>query len=274
MDPRHKLSDDSAELELCKHITSNDFTACLREEGFERCQVEKVQDCHIAKSHIEDIRRRKGLDLPEGQESTANVEDLENPLDVLSDQLYSKPTHFLLELIQNPDDNSYNTETPTISFNTVDGCLRIACNENGFSPANVEAVCRIKKSTKKNRSEGFTGEKGIGFKFVFKIADVVWISSRAYTFKFDRNARLGMIAPIWDDFPVSVTSDETHFHLQLSREKNRQAEKDLIKQLRVFDSTILLFLRKLKKLEIIVSDEDWMKRFTSQITRIDSNVHG
>lgn len=170
--------------------------------------------------------------------------------------------------------NSYNIETPTISFNTVEGCLRIACNENGFSPANVEAIFRIEKSTKENRSEGFIGEKGIGFKSVFKIADVVWISSRAYTFKFDRNARLGMIALIWDDFPVSVASDETHFHLQLSRDKDCQAEKDLIKQLRVFDSTILLFLRKLKKIEIIVSDEDWMKRFTNQITRMDSNAHG
>lgn len=274
MDSQHRLSNHSAELELSKPTTSYDAAARLREEGLEHCNEEKVHDSVIPERHIEDIRRSKGLDLPEGQESSANVEDLENSLDVLSDQLYSKPTHFLLELIQNADDNSYNAETPTISFNSIEGDLRICCNEKGFSPANVEAICRIKKSTKKNRSEGFIGEKGIGFKSVFKIADVVWISSGGYTFKFDRNARLGMIAPIWEGFPVLVAPDETHFHLQLSREKDCQAEKNLIKQFRVFDSTILLFLRKLKIIEIEVSDKDWMKRFTNKITRTDSNAYG
>ncbi len=274
MDPLHERSSSSAELDLSEHATGYGSTTCHPEEELEHCVVEDVDERKIAKRHVEEIRKSKGLDLPEGQESAANIEDLESSLDVLSDQLYSKPTHFLLELIQNADDNSYDAETPAISFNSIEGDLRIACNENGFSPANVEAICRIKKSTKKNRSEGFIGEKGIGFKSVFKIANVVWISSRGYTFKFDRNARLGMIAPIWGDFPVPVAPGETHFHLQLSRDKDCQAENDLIKQLRIFDSTILLFLRKLKKIEIEVSDKDWMKRFTNQITRTDSNAHG
>jgi Histidine kinase-, DNA gyrase B-, and HSP90-like ATPase len=227
-----------------------------------------------AKDHIAWIRRSKGLDLREGQESGANVEDLEKALDVLSDQLYSQPTHFLLEFIQNADDNYYEDVRPTISFTSAHGHLRIDCNEIGFAPANVEAICRIGKSTKKDRSKGFIGEKGIGFKSVFKIADAVWISSKAYTFKFDRSAQLGMIAPIWEGFPGDVRADVSQFYLQLSQEKGSQDEKDLLKQLRFFDSTLLLFLRKLKKIEIFVNDIDWKKRFTNYITRTDTIAYG
>jgi Histidine kinase-, DNA gyrase B-, and HSP90-like ATPase len=227
-----------------------------------------------AKNHVALIRRNKGLDLLEDHESSANVEDLEKALDVLSDQLYSQPTHFLLEFIQNADDNSYYDVTPTISFTNANGHLRIDCNEAGFAPTNVEAICRIGKSTKKDRSKGFIGEKGIGFKSVFKIADVVWISSQAYSFKFDRNAQLGMIAPIWETFPGEMKADNSQFYLQLSKEKESQAEKDLLKQLRLFDSTLLLFLRKLKKIEIFINDRDWKKRFTNYITRSDTHAHG
>jgi hypothetical protein len=227
-----------------------------------------------ARYHVEQIRKSKGLDLLQGQESSANVGDLERALDVLSDQLYSQPTHFLLEFIQNADDNSYEDETPTISFTSTHGYLQIDCNETGFAPTNVEAICRIGMSTKKDRSKGFIGEKGIGFKSVFKIADIVWISSRAYTFKFDRGAQLGMIAPIWENFPGVAKCGNSQFYLQLAKEKDSQAEKDLLKQLRFFDSTLLLFLRKLKKIEIFVDDRDWKKRLIYHIARSDTQAHG
>ena len=79
----------------------------------------------------------------------------------------------------------------------------IDCNEVGFSKANVEALCRIGASTKKDkeRTKGYIGEKGIGFKSIFKVADTVHISSRGYAFKFDRRGMLCMIVPIIEDFP-------------------------------------------------------------------------
>lgn len=227
-----------------------------------------------ARDHVQLIRKSKGLDLLQGQESSANIGDLEAALNVLSDQLYSQPTHFLLEFIQNADDNSYEAERPTISFTSTHGFLQIDCNETDFAPANVEAICRIGKSTKTDRSKGFIGEKGIGFKSVFKIADIVWISSRAYTFKFDRSAQLGMIAPIWENFPGMAKSGNSQFYLQLVEEKESRAEKDLLKQLRSFDSTLLLFLRKLKKIEIFVNDHDWKKRLTYHIARSDTQAYG
>lgn len=265
------LVNDSGERESSEQDNSHGFERNFHDEELGSGAGGEARD------HIKRIRKSKGLDLPQGQESSANVEDLEKALDVLSDQLYSQPTHFLLEFIQNADDNSYEDERPTISFTSMHGYLHIDCNETGFAPANVEAICRIGKSTKQDRSKGFIGEKGIGFKSVFKIADIVWISSREYTFKFDRAAQLGMIAPIWEDrenFPVAVKSGNSHFCLQLSKEKDSQAEKDLLKQLRLFDSTLLLFLRKLKIIEILVNDRDWMKQFTYHIARSDTRAHG
>ena len=247
----------------------DDSVVSCAEQAMQAHAVERARE-HVAAL----IRSNKGLDLLQGHEPSANVEDLEKALDVLSDQLYSQPTHFLLEFIQNADDNYYRDVIPTISFTNARGHLRIDCNEAGFAPANVEAICRIGKSTKKDRSKGFIGEKGIGFKSVFKIADVVWISSQAYTFKFDRSAQLGMIAPIWEAFPGHTQADHSQFYLQLSKEKDSQAEKDLIKQLRSFDSTLLLFLRKLKKIEIFINDRDWKKRFNNHVTRTNTHAHG
>jgi hypothetical protein len=98
----------------------------------------------------------------------------------------------------------------------------VDCNEVGFSPGNVEALCRVGQSTKKggDNATRYVGEKGIGFKSVFKAATIVWVSSGNYSFKFDKSKPLGMIAPIWDDFPVKVKSGFTSFYLQLSDDYN------------------------------------------------------
>jgi len=58
------------------------------------------------------------------------------------------------------------------------GCLHIDYNEVGFTTRDVEAICKI--SSTKTASVDQTGEKGIGFKSVFRIADVVSVLSRNY----------------------------------------------------------------------------------------------
>ena len=85
-------------------------------------------------------------------------------------------------MIQNADDNQYSEhEKPSLAFlYRDDGYLWLGCNEQGFSAANVKAIYRIAGSTKKveGAAKGYIGEKGIGFKSVFKVADVVWVKSR------------------------------------------------------------------------------------------------
>jgi hypothetical protein len=67
--------------------------------------------------------------------------------------------------------------------------LCVDCNKGGFSPGNIEASCRVGQSTKKggDNATRYVGEKGIGFKSVFKAADIVWIKSGHYSFKFDKS---------------------------------------------------------------------------------------
>jgi len=78
-------------------------------------------------------------------------------LDRLSDELYTKNIHFLLEFIQNADDNTYAADViPTLRLKLDSGHICMDCNEVGFSEANVAAICKIGERTKKNM-EGYIG---------------------------------------------------------------------------------------------------------------------
>jgi len=149
-----------------------------------------------------------------------------------------------------------------LSFSYKPGSLRIDCNEVGFTAENVEAICTISRSTKSGKtSDGeFIGEKGIGFKSVFKATDVVWISSREYTFKFDRKEFLGVVTPIWADFPESTQPGYTSIFLQLSESFE---EETLVQELLTFDTNILIFLRRIAEINIRVNRQDeqvWEKK--------------
>jgi len=77
--------------------------------------------------------------------------------------------------------------------------LHIDCSEVGFSEANIKASCSVGQSTKP--AAGYIGEKGIGFKSFWKLANLIRISSGPYQFMFDRTKELGIITPILSDFP-------------------------------------------------------------------------
>lgn len=75
----------------------------------------------------------------------------------LSDEMYSKATHFLLEFIQNADDNEYAANVkPELSLKFESRRITIECNEIGFNEENVRAICKIGVSTKKGCS-GYIG---------------------------------------------------------------------------------------------------------------------
>lgn len=79
----------------------------------------------------------------------------------LSEDLYSKDSHFILELVQNADDNTYNSNvTPTleVTLDLTENELVVACNETGFNEDQVRAICKIGASTKKLQ-QGYIGER-------------------------------------------------------------------------------------------------------------------
>jgi len=197
--------------------------------------------------------RVRSLDFPLPELCPHQPKELTTRIRRLSDQLYQKSTHFLLELIQNADDNDYEVDNPTLHITYAQSHVRIDSNEVGFSPRHVDAICSIGQSSKAGAgvSTQYVGEKGIGFKSVFKVADVVWVSSRAYSFKFDKNAPLGMIAPIPDDFPAAKRSGWTSFYLQLSKEYDTS---ELVAELMCLDPRLLIFLRRLKTICVTIAE--------------------
>lgn len=182
----------------------------------------------------------------------ANVADLCS----LVDNLYSKETRFLYELIQNAEDNSYSTATadseePFLAFKLYPDKIIIDSNEDGFSKDNIKAICSVGDSTKKD-SAGYIGEKGIGFKSVFKIAQKVHIQSGPFSFAFshtreDDDDGLGMITPYDEDTEELPRGVRTRMSLTLI---DSTKFKELASEFRDVPDTFLMFLSRLQRLSI------------------------
>ncbi|XDV45221.1 hypothetical protein PO909_013352, partial [Leuciscus waleckii] len=225
---------------------------------------------------IEDIRKAEfgiGVELNEEGQNLMKKQQarLGRSLERLSTELYSKDTHFVLELIQNADDNSYpeGGETPALMFVVERDCITIMNNESGFEERNVRAVCDVGRSTKGKHKYGYIGQKGIGFKSVFKVTDCPEIHSNGFHIKFDKTSGpMGYILPHWveQERPVSQAAKDiaeqrwtTKIHLPL-RSENYQT-KNLFHDVH---PSLLLFLHRLRSITIFNEAE---KRLVSMTRR-------
>ncbi|CAJ2655451.1 unnamed protein product [Trifolium pratense] len=220
------------------------------------------------RQHIEDIRRTK---FSIGGEPNLLTEDLHHAVKNLSSELYTKDVHFLMELIQNAEDNHYiEGESPTLEFVitsndiTATGApatLLIFNNGKGFSPKNIDSVCGVGRSTKKgNRSSGYIGEKGIGFKSVFLVTAQPYIFSNGYQIRFNErpcpHCGIGYIVPEWVEEKPTLTDIKniygigkdslptTTIVLPLKPEKVESVKQ----QLSSIHPEVLLFLNKMRHL--------------------------
>ncbi len=174
----------------------------------------------------------------------------------LAGDLYSVDTHFVLECIQNAADNNYKPGVePFLRIDARSDRIQLDCNEAGFTPADIRAICAVGCSNKTSK-QGFIGAKGIGFKSVFKIAQEAHIHSPPYSFKFDKGRELGMIIPFWvpeEEILVDLDKDFQTSILLLP-----PANKNFVEHLHTFKAispTLLLFLPKLKRLEILLHEK-------------------
>lgn len=214
--------------------------------------------------HIQQIR----MGFHEGSEKLKS--SLNNSIETLADDLYNKDIHFVFELIQNAEDNLYenhNTTSPYISFRLTktdptftsgsNGALIIQNNETGFNRDNVEAICAVGETTKK-KAQGYIGEKGIGFKSVFRVTDNPHIFSNGYHFslpKFDEETKLGYIVPQWiDALPDDLNLSETHIILPLT--KNDFGYEKIEEMLQDIEPEVILFLSTLQEIRIETDSGD------------------
>ncbi|XP_050150899.1 uncharacterized protein LOC126625839 [Malus sylvestris] len=224
------------------------------------------------KAHVEEIRKTK---FSIGREETNPLtEDLHQAVKNLSAELYAKDVHFLMELIQNAEDNEYPEGVdPSLEFVitsrdiTAAGApatLIVFNNEKGFSPKNIESICSVGRSTKKgNRKRGYIGEKGIGFKSVFLITARPYIFSNGYQIRFSEepcvHCNVGYIVPEWVDANPTLSEIKqiygsgsgsalptTTLILPLKADKVEAVKQ----QLSSMHPEILLFLSKIKRLSV------------------------
>ncbi|TXG65723.1 hypothetical protein EZV62_006998 [Acer yangbiense] len=221
------------------------------------------------KEHIEEIRRKK---FSIGGEVNPLTEELHLTVKMLSAELYAKDVHFLMELIQNAEDNEYPSGVnPSLEFvitsRDITGTgaaatLLMFNNEKGFSASNINSICSVAKSTKKgNRNRGYIGEKGIGFKSVFLITSRPYIFSNGYQICFNEDpcshCNLGYMVPEWvEENPIfskiqkiygsGSTLPTTTLILPLKADKVNAVKQ----QLSSVQPEVLLFLTKIKRLSV------------------------
>jgi hypothetical protein len=238
------------------------------------------------------IASRFGFNMPASADDATRsaVQELQRgwarAIQRLAAELYAKDTHFVLELVQNADDNAYpDGVLPTLEVHLdVDG-VSFSNNERGFSEENVWALCSVGESTKAASDIGYIGHKGIGFKSVFKVTPTPEIHSRGFHFGFDArpsadgSGALGYIVPTplpepanWDAehggtlirLPfvprgTSPTSAVTEAAASLAASFRRSLDD--------VRPNLLLFLHRLRRLHFV--DDSAGVRCVRTMTRVD-----
>ncbi|XP_066912062.1 uncharacterized protein [Clytia hemisphaerica] len=263
---------------------------------------EKSARLKYCKHLIEDIREKQfGVGVQfgiKGQEMLKTYREREGrSLDRLSKELYTQDSHFVLELIQNADDNEYeatkkqtdteeNTENmdvdgeqiqqigeptqhvdqekPTVAFIVESGKVTVLNNERGFQEKNIRALCDVGKSTKGIHRKGYIGQKGIGFKSVFRVTDAPEIHSNGFHIKFDASkGPNGYILPEWieeketeeiGEEKEKILSNVLEQHtwrtkIVLPLKEEMQMEK-LTSRFHDIDPSLLMFLNRLHTIVI------------------------
>ncbi|KAJ6294324.1 hypothetical protein OIU76_022412 [Salix suchowensis] len=236
------------------------------------------------REHIDHIRKTT---FSIGGEKNPLAPMLDQAVKYLSAELYAKDVHFLMELIQNAEDNEYlKGVDPSLEFVitsrdiTATGApatLLIFNSEKGFSDKNIESICSVGNSTKKgNRKRGYIGEKGIGFKSVFLITPQPVIFSNGYQIRFNEkpcpHCNLGYIVPEWVEenpslsdikqiYGSDLTLPTTTLVLPLKPDKVKPVKQ----QLSSIHPEVLLFLSKIKSLSVREENEDPRLNTVSEI---------
>jgi hypothetical protein len=187
--------------------------------------------------------------------------------------LYSSNARFVFELLQNCDDNHYSkalehSEVPFVSFSVYSDRIIMECNEDGFTPENLAAICSVGKSSKTG-AQAYIGEKGIGFKSVFMAAYKAHIQSGNFSFFFQHrrgDSGMGMITPVWQDHEDELGDHFTRITLFLHDDGDAdvvEEQRQIIwQQFQDIHDAILLFMKNIERIDIVFYNDDEHEEFT------------
>ncbi|KAK1441691.1 hypothetical protein BgAZ_500230 [Babesia gibsoni] len=178
---------------LIDEIRRTEFGVDIINEAKGRCRMQSTRDGEILKI-LEKHRKRVARSIKR-----------------LSEDLYNNRIHLQLELLQNADDNEYDSKTPEILFLLDPHAIVVMNNERGFTEKDVRSLCDIAATSKTDISANKTGKFGIGFKSVFLITETPHVFSNGYHFFFSSDPNLEnnteYIMPHW----VDISNNETPY---------------------------------------------------------------
>lgn len=229
----------------------NDFRvlAQLREdlEKIKAVDIQTVED-HVAfLSYLKQFRN--GLAEGDKLKGANYPELLKSLLSVGADSVYSNPLRFMYELIQNVDDCLYADPSNAkldVLFDTSKGQIIFTYNEIGFTPYNVFAITGIAEAAKNVSPDKIEiGEKGIGFKSVFGVAEKVYIQSGKFSFELHRDNFTIPVARYEDYQEISGTRMTLFVPPKVVESVYRSFANEYCKKDTLFNKNPVLFLNKL-----------------------------
>ncbi len=223
-------------------------------DGLKNVTVDEITSAENGKAYIDLLKKfREAIaenDKLHGENYPVLLSSL---LSVGEDGLYSNNLRFIFELIQNVDDCDYRSPDDCsldmhFDFNTNE--IVLTYNEVGFSPFNVFAITGIAEAAKNvSSSRDEIGEKGIGFKSVFGVANRVLIRSGWFSFELCKE-NFTIPVSCYESFDYCPGTQMTLFVPGRAEQIYREIKKQYCRKDALFSRNPLLFLNKLTSLRM------------------------
>lgn len=257
----------------CQDIGSRQLTQ-LR-DGLKTIQSDEIQSSAEGHTFIDLLYKfRKAVAENDKLHGENYPQLLNSILSVGEDGLYSNNLRFIFELIQNVDDCDYNNLDDCrldMQFKFDEDEIVLTYNEVGFTPFNVFAITGIAEAAKNiSSSKNEIGEKGIGFKSVFGVANKVLIRSGWFAFFLNKENFTIPIAAYGQVPKEYVSGTEMTLYVPgKSKEIYGQIKNQYCKKEALFSRNPLLFLNKLTALNIYF---DAWRRMEFRVSKKVSNT--
>ena len=195
-------------------------------------------------------------------------EDLVRSTNLVSDLLFAKTAHFLLELVQNAEDAGLRglregklLEKGIFQVFLSEKRVKVVHNAPPFAAEDVNAICGLR--TTKKPKEGTLGYLGIGFKAVFKVTETPEIHSGSYQFRFAKNEWPQPEKVPWPIIPLPIknfteTVDlrKTTFILPFPEGREQEKAEAIREEIERLDR-LFFFLRWLSRFEFVDERNGW-----------------
>lgn len=236
----------------CRDLGARQLEA-LR-DGLKQISVNEIRSVEDGKAFIELLRKFREAVAENDKLHGENYPQLLNSLlSVGEDGLYSNSLRFIFELIQNVDDCEFITPEDCrldMYFDFNNDEIILTYNESGFTPFNVFAITGIAEAAKNvSASKNEIGEKGIGFKSVFGVADRVLIRSGWFSFELHKENFTIPIAAYNNEQYCAGTKMILYVPGR-ARDIYRQIRDQYCRKEALFGKNPLLFLNKLTSLKM------------------------